>query len=70
MSEHTYVDVIHGGAHTLALGVGPGKGILAEIVMTMLLVLSYIMCVVDERTRSPLAPLAVGFAVTAGTLAG
>ncbi|XP_041363391.1 aquaporin-8-like isoform X1 [Gigantopelta aegis] len=70
LTEHVYVDVIRGGAHTLGPDVSPAQGILAEAVMTLLLVLTFILSAVDEQTKSPLAPLAIGFAVTCDILAG
>lgn len=61
---------ISGGAHNLASGVSPGQGVLCEIVLTTVLVLTVLMSAVDSRTKSPLAPLAIGFAVTVDILAG
>jgi glycerol uptake facilitator-like aquaporin len=59
-----------GGAHDLAPGVSPGQGVLCEVVLTTSLVLTVLMAAVDPKTKSPLAPLAIGFAVTTDIIAG
>ncbi|KAJ7305985.1 hypothetical protein JRQ81_010351 [Phrynocephalus forsythii] len=44
--------------------------LVAEIVMTMFLVMTVCMGAINERTRSPLAPFCIGFTVTVDILAG
>ncbi|XP_070187779.1 aquaporin-8-like [Littorina saxatilis] len=61
---------IGGGAHTLGEGVTAGQGVLCEVVLTTVLVLTVLMTAVDPRNKSQLAPLAIGFAVTVDILAG
>ncbi|XP_050392032.1 aquaporin-8 isoform X2 [Patella vulgata] len=61
---------IGGGAHTLGEGVEPGQGILCEILLTTVLILVILHVAVDPKTQNPLAPLAIGFAVTVDILAG
>lgn len=60
---------IKGGAHTLGHGVYPGWAILAEGILTFLLVFTVLMTAVDEE-KSNLAPLAIGFAVAVDIIAG
>ncbi|XP_076444341.1 aquaporin-8-like [Babylonia areolata] len=69
LPSHLYT-AIGGGAHTLGSGVEPGEGVLCEVVLTAVLVLTVLVSAVDPRTKSPLAPLAVGFAVIVNVLAG
>ncbi|KAK6171368.1 hypothetical protein SNE40_019573 [Patella caerulea] len=59
-----------GGAHTLGAGIEPGQGILCEILLTTVLILVILHVAVDPKTQNPLAPLAIGFAVTVDILAG
>ncbi|XP_048248156.1 aquaporin-8-like isoform X1 [Haliotis rufescens] len=62
---------INGGAHILnAPVIGPGPGILCEILLTTVLVLTVLLSAVDDHNKSSLAPLAIGFAVTVCILAG
>ena len=60
---------IQGGAHTLGPGVYPGWAILAEGILTFLLVFTVLLTAVDEENSS-LAPLAIGFAVAVDIIAG
>lgn len=48
--------------------IGPAIG--AEIIMTFYLVLAVCMGAINEKTKTPLAPFAIGFTVTVGVLAG
>lgn len=61
---------IGGGAHNLAPGVTAAGGLLCEVVLTTVLVLTVLMTAVDPKTKSSLAPLSIGFAVTVDILAG
>ncbi|XP_067672685.1 aquaporin-8-like isoform X1 [Haliotis asinina] len=61
--------MINGGAHILT-AVEPGQGIVCEILLTTVLVLTVLMSAVDDHNKSNLAPLAIGFAVTVCILAG
>ncbi|XP_046576189.1 aquaporin-8-like [Haliotis rubra] len=62
-------ELINGGAHILS-AVGPGPGIVCEILLTTVLVLTVLMSAVDDHSKSNLAPLAIGFAVTVCIFAG
>lgn len=66
----TEYETIGGGAHNLASGVTAGQGMLCEIVLTVVLVLTILMAAVDPKHKSVLAPLAIGFAVVVDILAG
>ncbi|XP_037669757.1 aquaporin-8 [Choloepus didactylus] len=44
--------------------------VVAEIILTALLILSVCMGAINERTQSPLAPFSIGFSVTVDILAG
>lgn len=51
----------------------PGQvagAVLAEVVLTALLVLAVCMGAINEKTRGPLAPFSIGFSVTVDILAG
>ncbi|KAL8565110.1 hypothetical protein ACOMHN_005313 [Nucella lapillus] len=61
---------IKGGAHTLSPGVTVGQGVLCEMVLTTVLVLTVIMTSIDPQTKAPLAPIAIGFAVILDVVAG
>lgn len=74
-------EMINGGAHNLGhfslngtmdkiISVSPGEGILCEIVLTSVLVLTVLMSAVDPYNKSILAPLAIGFAVTVDVIVG
>ncbi|XP_062605108.1 aquaporin-8-like [Saccostrea cucullata] len=60
---------ITGGAHTLGSGVYPGWAILAEGILTFLLVFTVLLTAVDEN-KTKLAPLAIGFSVAVDIIAG
>nr|QCF59153.1 aquaporin 8.3-like protein [Haliotis discus hannai]QIJ55388.1 aquaporin 8.1 [Haliotis discus hannai] len=60
--------IIYGGAHFLTK-VDPGRGILCETLITVILVLTVILVSVEESTKTKFAPLAIGFAVSVGILA-
>ncbi|XP_069503468.1 aquaporin-8 [Ambystoma mexicanum] len=47
-----------------------GSAIGAEIIMTFYLVLAVCMGAINEKTKTPLAPFAIGFTVTVDVLAG
>lgn len=68
MSSNDYL-LIKGGVHHLG-DVEPGWGILIETILTCLLVFTIIMVAVDSKTKTSLAPLAIGFAVLTDILAG
>ncbi|XP_029801561.1 aquaporin-8, partial [Suricata suricatta] len=44
--------------------------VVAELILTALLALAVCMGAINEKTRGPLAPFSIGFAVTADILAG
>lgn len=60
---------IRGGVHHLSK-VEPGWGVLIEVLLTFLLVFTVIMAAVNAKTKTSLAPLAIGFAVVTDILAG
>ncbi|CAH1794531.1 unnamed protein product [Owenia fusiformis] len=66
----TPYEAILGGAHDLAPGVDPGRGILCEMLLTTVLITTVLMTAVDSKGKNSLAPLAIGFAVTVCILAG
>ncbi|XP_027715512.1 aquaporin-8 isoform X2 [Vombatus ursinus] len=47
-----------------------GGAVVAEVIMTLLLLLTVCMAAVNEKSKSPLAPFCIGFAVTVDILAG
>lgn len=59
-------DGINGGAHGLGTDVKVGGALLAEIIATSLLVLTVQMTAVDSKTKTPVAPIPIGFAVAVG----
>ncbi|CAG5127831.1 unnamed protein product [Candidula unifasciata] len=59
-----------GGGHVLPAHHTPGQAVFCEILLTALLVSTVLLAAVDSSTKSDLAPLAIGFAVTADILAG
>ena len=69
---------IGGGVHHLGTRLGPdmneavspGWGFLVETLLTTVLVFTVLMAAVNTRTKSPIAPLAIGFAVVVDILAG
>ncbi|XP_052785985.1 aquaporin-8-like [Mya arenaria] len=50
--------------------VSPGWGMLIELVLTTVLVFTVLMVAVNSRTKTKLAPLAIGFAVVVDIMAG
>ncbi|XP_045214723.2 aquaporin-8-like [Mercenaria mercenaria] len=50
--------------------VEPGWGLLIELVLTTVLVFTVLMSAVNPKTKTSLAPLAIGFAVAADIMAG
>ncbi|ESO85026.1 hypothetical protein LOTGIDRAFT_196256 [Lottia gigantea] len=70
LPKESYV-AIAGGAHILT-AVGPGKGIVCEMILTALLVFTVLHSFVNDRPKDSnlLGPIAVGFALTASLLAG
>ena len=60
---------ITGGTHQLGLGVEPGWAVLIEAILTTVLVFTVLMSAVNSQTRSKIAPLAIGFAVTVDIMA-
>ena len=61
---------LNGGAHMLPSDISPGAGILCEMLLTTILVLTVIMSTCDERTKTGRAPLGIGFSVLVDILAG
>ncbi|KAH9519952.1 Aquaporin-8 [Bulinus truncatus] len=61
---------IGGGAHDLGYNVSIGEGILCEVMLTAMLLTVILASAVDPKTKSVLAPLAIGFTVVADILAG
>ncbi|XP_052264434.1 aquaporin-8-like isoform X2 [Dreissena polymorpha] len=61
---------ISGGTHQLGKEVTAGWGFLIEVVLTTVLVLTVLMAAVNRQTKSKLAPLAIGFAVSVDIMAG
>ncbi|ESP03879.1 hypothetical protein LOTGIDRAFT_156476 [Lottia gigantea] len=59
-----------GGAHDLATTEHVGEAILCEMLLTTVLVLVILLVAVDPRTKTELAPLAIGMAVTVDIFAG
>ena len=53
----------------LGPGVEPGWAILAEAVLTTVLVFTVLMNAVNVKTKNNLAPLAIGFAVAVDIMA-
>ncbi|XP_045211478.2 aquaporin-8-like [Mercenaria mercenaria] len=72
--------MIKGGVHHLGKydvpdsvsteNVKPGWGLLIEMVLTTVLVFTVLMSAVNPRTKTSLAPLAIGFAVAVDIMAG
>lgn len=58
------------GAHALGTGVSIGGGLLAEVILTFVLVLVVLSTAMDARGPGHLAPLAIGFAVLVDHLLG
>lgn len=61
--------IINGGIPFLTVEEA-GWGVMVEGLLSFFVVLTYIMTYVNHQTKSQFAPLAVGFAVIAATLAG
>ena len=61
---------IQAGGHTLAPGVGPGQGILCEMLLTAILISTVNLTAVDEDGKTVFAPLMIGLTVVADILAG
>lgn len=61
---------IKGGTHHLGENVEPGWAILIEMMLTTLLVFTVLMSAVNPKTKTSLAPLAIGFAVAVDIMAG
>ncbi|XP_064644756.1 aquaporin-like [Lineus longissimus] len=66
MSMYMY---IKGGTHHPEVGVDILHAILAEAIITAILTLTVLISAVDREHKSPLAPLAIGFAVMNGIIA-
>ncbi|XP_062580742.1 aquaporin-8-like [Saccostrea cucullata] len=60
-------ELLHGGATLLSKR--PGWGVLTEAILTFMLILTVLITTMDEK-KHKLAPLAIGFAVTVGVMAG
>ncbi|KAK3582697.1 hypothetical protein CHS0354_013047 [Potamilus streckersoni] len=63
-------DKIKGGSHCLGSSVEPRWAIVAEAVLTTLLVSTFLLSTVNRKTKSNMAPLAIGFAVAVGIISG
>ncbi|XP_062574402.1 aquaporin-8-like [Saccostrea cucullata] len=68
LPETVYKEIT-GGAHTLGSGVYAGWAVLAEGILTFLLVFTVLLTAVDEN-KTKLAPLAIGFSVVVDIIAG
>ena len=64
----TAYDSILGGTPQLGSGITPLMGTLIEAILTFILVFTVLMTAVDQGT--PIAPIAIGFAVVVDILAG
>lgn len=60
---------INGGIPSLTF-TEAGWGVMVEGLLSFFVVFTYIMTYVNHQTKSQFAPLAVGFAIIAATLAG
>ncbi|KAL3875604.1 hypothetical protein ACJMK2_033539 [Sinanodonta woodiana] len=69
LPSHVYKN-IKGGNHRLGFDVESNQAILGEIILTTALVFIVLMSTINRRTKSKLAPLAIGFAVTVDILSG
>ena len=58
------------GAHGLGIGITPGQGLLAEVILTFALVLVIFATAMDARGPRHLAPIAIGLAVLVDHLFG
>lgn len=58
-----------GGSTTLVNGTEPGWGLLAEGILTFILVLTVLMVTVDEN-KQQLSPLVTGLSIVVGVMAG
>ncbi|XP_062605110.1 uncharacterized protein LOC134266919 [Saccostrea cucullata] len=68
LSERDY-NSSAGGATVLSSRTEPGWGVVTEAILTFMLILTVLMTTMDEK-KHKLAPLAIGFAVTVGVMAG
>lgn len=64
-----HINIVSGDTPTFA-DVEPGWAILIETVLTTVLVMTVLMAAVNPRTKSSLAPLAIGFAVAVDIMGG
>lgn len=63
--------VFPNGTQTGAIAnVEPGWGLLIELMLTTVLVFTVLMVAVNSKTKTSLAPLAIGFAVSVDIMAG
>ncbi|KAK3091663.1 hypothetical protein FSP39_021648, partial [Pinctada imbricata] len=69
LPEETYKN-INGGTQVLGPNVEAGWAVLTEGVLTFMLVLTVLLAAVDNKTKSSLAPLAIGFVVIVDIMAG
>ncbi|XP_062444623.1 aquaporin-8 [Rhea pennata] len=65
-----YANASGGAFGSIAADAQVPAALAAEIFLTALLVLTVCMGALNEKTSTPLAPFCIGFAVTAGVLAG
>jgi len=61
---------INAGGQMLSAGVGVGSGLVCEIILTFILIITVLMAAVDTDGRNVLAPIGIGFAVIVDILAG
>ena len=70
MNNQTQYALISGGAHTVPTGVPLQMAYLAEVGLTMVLVMTVLMTAVNTDAKNPIHPLCIGFAVLVDILAG
>ncbi|RUS76318.1 hypothetical protein EGW08_015925 [Elysia chlorotica] len=69
LSQAAFVN-ISGGASALGANSTVSEGLMAEIVLTAILMITILLTAVDNSTKTSLAPIAIGFAVIVDILAG
>ncbi|XP_005994818.1 aquaporin-8a.1 [Latimeria chalumnae] len=71
MTTHgSYVNASGGAFDVVTSNEQIGRAVVAEIVMTTLLVITVCMAAINNHSKTPLAPLCVGFTVAVDILAG
>ncbi|KAK3582698.1 hypothetical protein CHS0354_013049 [Potamilus streckersoni] len=69
LPSHVYKN-IKGGNHRLGTDMESSQALLGEAILTTVLVFTFLMSSVNRRTKSNLAPLAIGFAVAVDIISG